>query len=73
MVTMSNHRPLAPANLLIDGAVDYIHHAAGSQFGAQDNDGKKAEAEEQSEDRNSEALCMLFDGLSQNRQRRADD
>ncbi len=58
---------LAPANLLIDGAVDHIHHAAGSQFGAQDNDGKKAEAEEQSEDRSSEALCMLFDGLSQNR------
>ncbi|CAB0557703.1 hypothetical protein CIP107534_01535 [Corynebacterium diphtheriae] len=58
---------LAPANLLIDGAVDHIHHAAGSQFGAQDNDGKKAEAEVQSEDRSSEALCMLFDGLPQNR------
>ncbi|CAB0517134.1 hypothetical protein CIP101841_01617 [Corynebacterium diphtheriae] len=28
---------------------------------------KKAEAEEQKEDRSSEALCMLFDGLSQNR------
>lgn len=64
---------LAPTNLLVDGAIDHVHHAAGSQFGAQDNDGKKAKAEEQSEDRSSEALCMLFHGLSQNRSESSTD
>lgn len=74
VVTMSNHRPLAPANLIIDGAVDHIHHAAGSQFGAQDNDGKKGRGRRTEGRQELRGPLHAFRRpVPEPRQRRADD